>query len=231
MQLFGANFIYPDAYIGVSPAEIFILPKSQLHAELLTIFLIGFNYDSMEKTHLCPVWVAYTFLLPVRKLQHNPDEILGPYIKPGMKIMDYGCAMGYFSIPLARMTGPQGTVYCVDIQEKMLEKLEKRAVKYKVDKIIKPLLVDRNYHPEEFSEQLDFILLFNVVHEVPDKKQLFYDLSRMLKKDGKILFSEPKGHVRPERFERSVQIAREAGLSVTGEKPVKNGISAVLIRG
>jgi len=184
----------------------------------------------MEKTHLCPVWVAYTFLLPVRKLQHNPDKILGPYVKPGMKIMDYGCAMGYFSIPLARMTGKEGIVYCVDIQKKMLDKLNTRAVKYKVDRIIQTLLVPETFSPEKLSEQLDFILLFNVAHEVPDKKQLFYDLAMMLKKGGKILFSEPKGHVKPESFERSVQIALEAGLQITGEKPVRNGYSEVLCK-
>jgi hypothetical protein len=36
-------------------------------------------------------------------------------------------------------------------------KHEKEQMKYKFSKIIKPLLVDINYHPEEFSEQLDFI--------------------------------------------------------------------------
>lgn len=184
----------------------------------------------MENQHLCPVWVAYTFLLPVRKLQHNPDRILSPYVKNGMKVMDYGCAMGYFSIPLARMTGREGLVYCVDIQEKMLKKLEKRAVRYNVSDIVRPLLVNKNYFPSELREQLDFILLFNVVHEVQDKKQLFTDLESMLKKGGKILFSEPKGHVKPAHFEQSLRLAEGSGLKITGERPVKNGISMVLVK-
>lgn len=184
----------------------------------------------MENTHLCPVWVAYTFLLPIRKLQHNPDKILSPYVNKGMKVMDYGCAMGYFSIPLARMTGPEGIVYCVDIQEKMLKKLEKRAVRYNVADIIRLLLVNKNFNPSELTEKLDFILLFNVVHEVRDKKQLFTDLVSMLKKGGKILFSEPKGHVRPADFEQSLRLAVGSGLKITGEKPVKNGISMLLVK-
>ncbi|NSW94609.1 MAG: class I SAM-dependent methyltransferase [Bacteroidales bacterium] len=184
----------------------------------------------MEKQRLCPVWVAYTFLLPVRKLQHDPEKILRPYVKKGMKVMDYGCAMGYFSIPLARMTGPEGIVYCVDIQAKMIEKLEKRAVRFNVDNIVKLLLVNKNYNPADFKGQLDFILLFNVVHEVEDKKQLFTDLESMLKKGGKILFSEPKWHVKQSDFEKSLILAQESGLKLTGEKPVKNGISMILIK-
>ena len=135
----------------------------------------------MKKQHLCPVWLGYTFLLSIRKYQHNPQKILAPHVKVGMTVMDYGCAMGYFSIPLAQMTGTKGTVYCVDIQEKMLAKLQKRAVKYYVSNVIKPLQVGKNFNPGELLEKIDFALLFAVVHEVPDKDQLFQDLYKMLK--------------------------------------------------
>ncbi len=184
----------------------------------------------MEKQRLCPVWVAYTFLLPVRRLQHDPKKILSPHIKEGMTVMDYGCAMGYFSIPLAGMTGPEGTVYCVDIQEKMLSNLRKRAEKYNVSGIIKLLMPGKNYDSGELAEKLDFVLLFFVVHEVADKKQLFADLYRMLKPGGKILFAEPKGHVTLSDFEKSLQLSREAGLIVSDEKPQHKGLSAFLIK-
>jgi len=184
----------------------------------------------MEKQRLCPVWVAYTFLLPVRRLQHDPMKILKPHVKDGMTVMDYGCAMGYFSIPLARMTGPKGIVYCVDIQEKMLSNLRKRAEKYKVSGVIKLLEPGKNFKPLELAENLDFILLFFVVHEVPDKKQLFSDLFRMLKPGGKILFAEPKGHVTPADFKKSLHLAQEAGLRVSNEKPLRKGFSAFLLK-
>lgn len=184
----------------------------------------------MGKEHICPVWVGYTFLLPVRKLQHNPQKILAPYVKEGMTVMDYGCAMGYFSIPLAKMTGSKGIVYCVDIQEKMLANLYKRALKHNVSDVIKLLEVGNSFHPDELIEKLDFVLLFFVVHEVPDKKQLFSDLYKMLKPGGKILFAEPKGHVKPEGFEKSLQLAKEAGLKVSDGKPMRKGLFALLIK-
>jgi len=40
-----------------------------------------------------------------------------------MTVLDIGCGMGFFSIPLAPMVGPNGKVIWVDMQEKMLQLL------------------------------------------------------------------------------------------------------------
>jgi ubiquinone/menaquinone biosynthesis C-methylase UbiE len=183
----------------------------------------------MEKQHVCPWWLGYTFIIPFRKFQHNPEKILGSHIKPGMTVMDYGSAMGYFSIPLAQKVGNNGIVYCVDIQEKMLENLQKRAIKYNVSSVIKPLLLGKNYKVTELREKLDFVLLFMVVHEVPDKAGLFKDVFSMLKEKGKVLFFEPKGHVKSTDFEMSLQMAQYAGFKISDEKPM-NGLSAILVK-
>src|SRR5437868_8621484 len=78
---------------------------------------------------VCPVWVGYLLASPLRKFAPNPDKILSPYVKEGMTVLDIGSAMGFFSIPMAQMVGPEGKVICVDMQEKMLERLQKRAHK------------------------------------------------------------------------------------------------------
>jgi 2-polyprenyl-3-methyl-5-hydroxy-6-metoxy-1,4-benzoquinol methylase len=184
----------------------------------------------MEKQRVCPWWLGYTFILPFRKYKHDPQEILGPHIKPGMNVMDYGCAMGYFSIPLAQMTGTQGKVYCVDIQDKMLSNLQRRAAKYQVSDIIVPLQVGKHYNAADLSAKLDFVLLFAVVHEVPDKPGLFTDAFAMLKPGGKVLFAEPKGHVSPQDFEKSLDYARIAGFKIMAEKPLPKGLNALLVK-
>ncbi len=186
----------------------------------------------METTNqsVCPWWLGYTFLIPLRKYQHDPYKIIGPHLKQGMTVMDYGCAMGYFSIPLAKMTGSKGTVYCVDIQEKMLTKLKKRAEKHNVSTVIKTLQVGENYNPIELKERLDFVLLFMVAHEVPDQATLFNDLYSMLKPGGKILFFEPQGHVKPDDFEKSLQLANAVGFKISEEKPLKKGLGVFLVK-
>jgi 2-polyprenyl-3-methyl-5-hydroxy-6-metoxy-1,4-benzoquinol methylase len=142
--------------------------------------------------------------------------------------MDYGCAMGYFSIPLAKMTGNDGKVYCVDIQDKMLAKLRKRALKHGVSNVIVPLQVGYDYRASDLYRKIDFILLFAVVHEVPDKAGLFNDIYAMLKPGGKVLFAEPPGHVSTDDFTNSINIALNAGLKMMIEKPLKKGLSVFL---
>ena len=69
---------------------------------------------------VCPLWVGYLLASPIRKLLQNPKKILSPYIEEDMKVLDIGCAMGFFSIPLARLIGSNGKVICVDMQKKMI---------------------------------------------------------------------------------------------------------------
>jgi 2-polyprenyl-3-methyl-5-hydroxy-6-metoxy-1,4-benzoquinol methylase len=184
----------------------------------------------MEKIHVCPWWMGYLLLIPLRKLGQDPEKILSPYIKPGMNILDYGCAMGYFSLTLASLTGKNGTVYCVDIQEKMLRTLEKRAARAGLGSAIKTRMVGKDYDTKELQGKIDFIMLFAVVHEVPEKQKLFVDLFEMAKPGCRILFAEPKGHVTQRDFRSSLQLAANAGFEISDENPMPKGLCAILMK-
>ncbi|MBN2520744.1 MAG: methyltransferase domain-containing protein, partial [Bacteroidales bacterium] len=116
------------------------------------------------------------------------------------------------SIPMAKTAGKTGKVYCLDIQQKMLEKLKKRAKRNHVEQIIEPCLIDDNFTIRDLQNQIDFALLFAVVHEVSDKQKLFDDISGTLKSNRKIVFAEPSGHVSKKEFEESVKLAEKAGM-------------------
>jgi 2-polyprenyl-3-methyl-5-hydroxy-6-metoxy-1,4-benzoquinol methylase len=166
----------------------------------------------MERTHVCPWWLGYFLLNPFRKYGQDPEKIMGKYIKKGMTLIDYGSAMGYFSLPMARMTGSTGKVFCFDIQQKMLNKLMKRAKRNGLAPWIKPVLIVDDSKLSEVNEAADFALLFAVAHEVPNREKLFINLSNMLKKDALLVFAEPRGHVKPDDFEESVAFAEKAGF-------------------
>lgn len=145
----------------------------------------------MGNKSVCPWWMGYLLLNPVRRISHKPEQILEPYLKPGMKAVDFGCAMGYFSLPMARIVGEEGAVYCFDIQKKMLGKLTTRALDHGLSDIIKPLLIKEGETYDHFRETIDFTLLFAVAHEVDDQQKLFKDLSLMMKPGSLMLFAEP----------------------------------------
>ncbi|MDA3879713.1 MAG: class I SAM-dependent methyltransferase [Prolixibacteraceae bacterium] len=179
---------------------------------------------------VCPWWLGYTFINPLRKYQHNPDKILAPHIKPGMQVLDYGCGMGYFSLHMARMVGENGKVYCVDIQPKMLKNLERRTRKAGYTDIVSSILVGENYEPQKLKNQIDFALLFAVVHEVPNQQKLFNEVYAMLKPGGKVLFAEPPGHVKPTEFEISVAKALNAGFTISEEKPSQKKLAVLFAK-
>jgi len=180
------------------------------------------NLNHEIKNKVCPWWMGYALLIPVRKIRHDPEKIVGPFLKPGMKAIDYGSAMGYFGIPMARMVGPNGKVYCFDIQPKMLDILSKRARKAGVGEIIETKRITGNETDFFGMDQLaDFALLFAVAHEVPDQETLFVNLYRMLKPGAHLFFGEPPGHVKKEEFDQSVILAKNAGFSLVSEEKRK----------
>lgn len=181
---------------------------------------------------VCPVWIGYLLINPIRKLFQHPEKILSQYISEGMTILDVGSAMGYFSIPLAKMTGPEGKVVCVDIQETMLDKLQKRADKFGVGSIIEKCKAEESsLNLENYKNMADFALAYAVAHEVPDQGSFFRDIHASLKDGGKILFSEPAGHVSEIDFINSVGIAERCGFQLSGTPKITRSLTVLLSKG
>ena len=175
--------------------------------------------------HVCPWWLAYTFDNPVRKLFHQPPKILGSYIEKGMKVVDVGCGMGFFSIGMARMVGDEGKVISIDLQQKMLEITQKRATRAGLAERIFP----HRCQPDKLGlqEKVDFILTFWMVHEVKNKKSFFSELHSSLAPGGKILIAEPKMHVSPEAFQKTLEIAQSTGLRLCGQPAIRFSLTAL----
>jgi len=177
---------------------------------------------------VCPVWIGYLLLSPLRKLFQNPNKILSPYVKNGMKVMDVGCAMGYFSMELAKLVGANGKVICVDMQEKMLNVLKTRAGKVNLlERIETRLCNQESLGLDDLKEKLDFVLAFAMVHEVPDAVPFMKEVSGTIKRKGYLLISEPAGHVSEDDFKKTISIAEQNNLKVIERLKIKGSISAL----
>ena len=184
-----------------------------------------------ESAHrVCPWWLGYFLASPVRKLVQDPRTILAPFVKQGMTVLDFGSAMGFFSIPLAQMVGPAGKVICVDMQEKMLARLKKRVQKAGVSAQIETRLCAQNsFGLEPLAGKIDFALLFAVAHEVPAREALFAALASVLKAGATLLVAEPKGHVSAENFARTLAIAKEQGFVEVATPHISRTFAVLLL--
>ncbi|MHC4519955.1 MAG: class I SAM-dependent methyltransferase, partial [Planctomycetota bacterium] len=145
----------------------------------------------MEK-HVCPVWVGYFLASGLRKLLQNPTKIVGPFVKPSMTVLDYGCAMGFFSLPMAEAVGPNGKVVCVDLQPKMLRVLKRRADRADLaDRIDTHVCSETTIGVSEYNGRIDFALAFAVLHEVPNQASTLGELSQLVKVGAHLLLAEP----------------------------------------
>lgn len=178
-----------------------------------------------DKNHVCPWWLAYSFDNPIRKLFHKPRQILEPYVREGMTVMDIGCGMGFFSIGMADLVGETGSVIAVDLQPKMLEITARRAKKRGFENRI----TTHRCQPDEIGikDAVDFILVFWMAHEVPDKKAFFRQLEAVLLPAGKLLMAEPKMHVSNTYFQKMVEKAKVLGLKSADQPPIRFSHSVV----
>jgi len=179
--------------------------------------------------HVCPVWVGRLMANPIRKWFQSPKAILGGYLKAGMTALDVGCAMGFFSLPLARMVGPAGSVVCVDLQPEMLARLVKRAARASlVDRIEPRRCQADSLGIGDLHGRVDFALAFAMVHETPDPVRLLGELADSLAPGGRLLVAEPRGHVDEVMFGQTLGAAAAAGLQV-GDRPAVRWSHAALL--
>jgi len=143
-----------------------------------------------------------------------------------MTVLDAGCGMGYFSIGIARLLGGRGKVLAVDIQERMLEGLSRRAGRAGVSDIVSPVLST----PEGLGveEQVDFALAFWMVHETPDRARFLSGIHSALRPGGQLLIAEPLFHVSAGNFQATIEAAREAGFTFNSGPRVSFSRSALL---
>ncbi|MFI5368050.1 MAG: class I SAM-dependent methyltransferase [Spirochaetia bacterium] len=181
---------------------------------------------------VCPPLIGLISIFNlIRRLQYTAKSVLSPYVTEGMKVVEPGPAIGFFTIELARMVGSQGRVFALDIQSKMLDALRRRALRAGLlDRINLRLVKPDCLGIQDLDGKTDFFLAFFMVHEVPNQRRFFEEASQSLRRGGKLLFVEPKGHVSEKRFVEELGLAAATGLRVESRPAIRGSRTAVLVK-
>ena len=117
-----------------------------------------------------------------RKQWHNPETILKcAGATKGMTMADLGSGPGFFTIPMAQITGEKGLVYAVDSDQNMLDSLKENIAKSKVNPKVIKIVNSDVCHTGIPNESVDLVLFANVLHEVADRKAFFQEIKRISK--------------------------------------------------
>lgn len=179
--------------------------------------------------HVCSWRHVRMFDNFLRPLIHNPQKMFGPYVQPGMTVMDIGCGAGFASIGLAKMVGEGGKVFAVDLQPEMLEMVRKRAEKAGLLNRLTPHLCEA----EDFKLNLtfNFVNAFYMVHEVPNTEGFLKQIKELLHPEGKFFITEPVFHVTKNGFESMLDKARGVGFAAYDRPRVRFSRTVVLSYG
>jgi SAM-dependent methyltransferase len=176
-----------------------------------------------HRPHVCPWWLGWSLVLPGRRWFLNPERWLTPLVEPGCRALEVGPGTGFFTLPLAERVGPNGRVWCVDLQPRMLAALERRLRRHGLaDRVTTRVCGADDLGTSDLSGCVDLAVMIYVLHEVPDPARTLAQVAATLRPGGRLLLIEPKGHCSPELFAEELRIAHGLGLRLC-EPPAGTG--------
>lgn len=123
---------------------------------------------------------------PAREAWQQPDQVVYSLdLRPDAEVAEIGAGSGYFSIRLAKSVGPSGRVYAVDVDQKLLDHIDRRAEREKLDNI-QTILADAD-DPKLGSESVDVIFICDTLHHIGNRQRYYPLLTRALRPGGKLV--------------------------------------------
>lgn len=105
-------------------------------------------------------------------------------VSKAQTVLDYGCGSGIFTIPAARTVGQRGKVYAFETRSNLLEQVVKNATDAGLGNVM-PVSSDSSKPGISLPDKsINIILVYDVMHEIADRRRLLQELHRVLKDDG-----------------------------------------------
>src|SRR5215469_12749723 len=114
-----------------------------------------------------------------------PQVIEKMRLKPGDMVADIGSGSGTFSIPMAKAIAPNGILYAVDIDQKMLDYVADRAKKEGVTNL--RTVLGEYDDPKLPVKNVDVAFFHRVLHMIEHRQVYLNSTATYLKQDGRVV--------------------------------------------
>jgi arsenite methyltransferase len=142
-------------------------------------------------------------------------------LAPGATVADIGAGSGLFTLPLAKVVGPTGKVYAVDIDAGLVAHIAEKARDAKVSNV--QAVLGAFTDPKLPARDVDVAFIFDVLHHVENRAEYLRNLATYLKPAGRIAVIDFHPELGPHKDDPTLQITREqtrAWMAAAGFKPV-----------
>jgi predicted methyltransferase len=160
--------------------------------------------------------------------QKVPEIFSAMKVSAGSRVADLGAGTGFFTARLARVVGPTGRVFAVDINPNTVRDLVARAVREKLENV--EVIAGAPADPR-LPTSLDAVLIVNTYHEMQEHQAVLDKVRQALKLEGRLVIVEPIAQAR-EKTSRTEQQAnheiairyvledlRQAGFEIVEQRP------------
>lgn len=108
-------------------------------------------------------------------------------IKPGMRVLDYGCGPGSYVSVAAKLVGESGMVYALDSHPLAIESVRRTIAGRRLRNVRTVLSGCEMWLPDG---ALDAVLLYDVLHDLGEPTRVLREIHRVLKADGVLSVSD-----------------------------------------
>ena len=137
------------------------------------------------------MFMIMTFIMSVFKIFRNIDnEIYFTGIKLGYTVLDFGCGLGFNTIPASKIVGHEGKIFALDNNRKAIEIVRRKFEKYNLKNI---LTILSDCDTGLIDNTIDVVFLHNTFPMIKNKKGVLNEIHRVLKIKGILSYMSRTG--------------------------------------
>ena len=186
-----------------------------LFAVLCAIW-IAWKLVSRRKSLPCPSWLYRMVEMenPLAKNSQAKTILAGLGVAEGMTVLDAGCGPGRVTLPLAKAVGADGKVIAVDLQQGMLDVVQRKAQQENFTMIeFAKLPLGEGKLP---AYQADRAVMAAVLGEIPQQAAALQEVFAALKPGGVLAIAETIFDPHYQRKAHVLDLAQAAGFAEVG---------------